>query len=464
MGSSGGPSHLYNPDYNNFAPRVAFSYDLTGKGRTVLRGGWGMFYDAFSQDIFLGHLPWNCIFCPGPAYPGTGPVGLQFGSASGAALDPNQPVYTGFGANSDFLAADPNLRTPYTQNFNLNVQQQVGSKAVIQIGYAGSKGTKLFQFLDINQPSQQEITAFDLANGVSGYGVPRNFANFFYLNQERSSANSIYHSLQTSLHISSWHGLSTQANFVWSHGIDTASDLEDFTPNQAQPQNSTNPAGDRGNSSFDIRRRFTWNFNYEFPRMSGSLARLKNGWGVDGVVNLQDGQPWQLNYEFEGDYSGAGEGFDRPDVIGPLHYSTNPSAFLDLSSFAAPCTWSPVADPTDSTEANCVAGTRHFGNLGRNSLRGPSFKEFNFSVYKNTALTERVNLQIRAEFFNLLNHPNFSNPELPNFIADVGSPDHFTGQHTGFYQITATGDTGIGNPFLGGGGPRGMQLAAKITF
>ena len=79
-----------------------------------------------------------------------------------------------------------------------------------------------------------------------------------------------------------------------------------------------------------------------------------------------------------------------------------------------------------------MAGTRHFGNLGRNSLRGPSFKEFNFSVYKNTALTERVNLQIRAEFFNLLNHPNFSNPELPNFIADVGSPDHL---HRAAYRL-----------------------------
>jgi hypothetical protein len=462
---NGGPSNLYNPDYNNFAPRVAFAYDVTGKGRTVIRGGWGLFYDAFSQDIFLGHLPWNCIFCPGPAYPGTGPVGLQFGSANGTALDPTQPVYSGFGPNSDFMAADPNLRTPYTQNFNLNVQQQLGNKAMVQIGYAGSKGTKLFQFLDINQPSQATITASDLANGVSGYGVPRPFANFFYLNQERSSANSIYHSLQTSLHISSWHGFSTQANFVWSHGIDTASDLEDFTPNQAQPQNSTNPAGDRGNSSFDIRRRFTINFNYEFPKMSGSLAKLKNGWGFDGVVNLQDGQPWQLNYEFEGDYSGAGEGFDRPDVVGPLHYSSgNPSQFLDLSSFAAPCTWASVGDPSVTDESNCVAGTRHFGNLGRNSLAGPSFKEFNFSVYKNTALTERVNLQIRAEFFNLLNHPNFSNPELPNFIADVGSPDFLSGRHGGFYQITATGDTGIGNPFLGGGGPRGIQLAAKITF
>jgi hypothetical protein len=286
VGSSGGPSNLYNPDYNNFAPRVAFAYDLTGKGRTVVRGGWGLFYDAFSQDIFLGHLPWNCIFCPGPAYPGTGPAGLQFGSVAldasgrGTALDPTIPIYSGFGPNSDFFAADPNLRTPYTQNFNLNIQQQLGSKAVFQFGYAGSKGTKLFQFLDINQPSHQAITASDLATGV-GYGsVPVNFPNFLYLNQERSSANSIYHSLQTSLRVSSWHGLSTQANFVWSHGIDTASDLEDFTPNQAQPQNSTNPAGDRGNSSFDIRRRFTVNFNYEFPRMSGSFAKLKNGWGT----------------------------------------------------------------------------------------------------------------------------------------------------------------------------------------
>ena len=158
-------NQLYGKDYNNFAPRVAFAYDVTGKGRTVIRGGWGLFYDAFSQDIFLGHLPWNCIFCPGPAYPGTGPVGLQFGSANGTALDPAQPVYSGFGPNSDFMAADPNLRTPYTQNFNLNVQQQLGNKAVLQIGYAGSKGTKLFQFLDINQPSQAVITASDLANG-----------------------------------------------------------------------------------------------------------------------------------------------------------------------------------------------------------------------------------------------------------------------------------------------------------
>ncbi len=115
------------------------------------------------------------------------------------------------------------------------------------------------------------------------------------------------------------------------------------------------------------------------------MAKLTDGWGLDGILNLQDGQPWHLNYEFQGDYSGSGEGFDRPDVIGPIQYtSSNPSQFLNLASFAAPCTWGTQANPNDVTEDNCVPGTRHFGNLGRNSLKGPSFKEFNFSVFKDT--------------------------------------------------------------------------------
>jgi hypothetical protein len=98
-------------------------------------------------------------------------------------------------------------------------------------------------------------------------------------------------------------------------------------------------------------------------------------------------------------------------------------------------------------------------------LKGPSFKEFNFSVFKNTQLTERVQLQLRAEFFNLFNRPNFANPELPNFIADPGvNGIDSAGRGVGFYALTATGDVGIGNPFLGGGGPRGLQFAAKVTF
>jgi hypothetical protein len=457
VGSPGVSSDLYNRDYNNFAPRLAIVYDLTGNGKTVVRAGWGIFYDAFSQDIFQGHVPFNCTFCPGPAYGNTGPGAVQLGSAVSQIVS-GQPVFGGFAPDNEFFAADPNIRTPYVQNFNLNIEQSFG-KAVLQVGYVGSKGTKLFRFRDINQPSSAQITAADLAcNCINSFSVPRPFANFFYVNQEESSASSNYNSLQTTLRISSWHGLATQANFVWSHSIDSASDSEDFIPNAAQPNNSLAPGLDRGNSNFDIRRRFTWNFTYALPKRNGDFAKLVNGWGFDGVLSIQDGQPFQLNYLFEGDYSGSGEGIDRLDVIGPVHYnSSNPTQFLDLTSFAAPCTTPTGAD------VDCVPGTRHFGNMGRNSLRGPSLKEFNLSVFKNTALTERVVLQLRAESFNLFNHPNFSNPSLPAFIADPGTPGA-NGRYTGFFPITTTSDVGIGNPFLGGGGPRGIQLAAKVTF
>jgi hypothetical protein len=468
---------LYGKDLNNFAPRVAAAYDVTGQGKTVVRAGWGLFYDAFSQDIFLGHLPWNCIFCPGPAYPGLGPNALGEGNASATRITPGVPVYGGFAPEGDFFSTDPHMRTPYIQNFNLNLQQQLGSKTVLQVGYVGSIGIKLFQFLDINQPSQAQITAADLAcvpDPPLSYcpsAVPRTVApNFLFLNQEKSSANSSYHSLQASLRTSGWHGLTSQANFVWSHSIDTASDLEDFEPNEAQPTNSTNPAGDRGNSSFDIRKRFTWNFTYQFPKMGGSMQKVKNGWGLDGILNLQDGQPWHLNYEFEGDYSGSGEGFDRPDKIATPQYSPgNPSQYLNLSAFAAPCTWGNTPNDDSADQTNCIPGSRHFGSEGRNSLLGPTFKEFNFSIFKDTPLAEHVNMSLRAEFFNLLNHPNFCNPFLPNFISDIGAPNAATGGYVtngvpAYYQLTATGDVGIGNPFLGGGGPRGVQFAAIFKF
>jgi hypothetical protein len=481
-------SQLYGKDYNNFAPRFGFAYDLLGKGKTVLRGGWGLAYDAFAQDIFTGHAPYNCAFCPGADYVGSGKAPISSAGLNsalpGGALSPTLPVYSGFSGLSDFFGADPHLRTPYTQNFNLNIQQQVGTKAVFQIGYVGAKGTKLFRFRDVNQPSQAQITAYDTSafqcNGATlpncpiagfdgpdgvNFNVPRTvYPALFFANQEESTAGSIYHALQTSLRMNNLHGLTSGVNFAWSHSIDNASDSEDFIPNAAQPNNSFLTNLERGNSNFDIRRRFTWNFAYEFPRIDGSWSKLKNGWGVDGVLNLQDGQPYQLNYNFEGDYSGSGEGFDRPDVVGPIRYGSG--AFgVDLSSFQAPCTFGNTTNIGGSGDSNCLAGTRHFGNLGRNSLRGPAFKELNFSISKNTPITERVTLQLRTDFFNIFNHPNFSNPNLPNFITDPANNGlDAAGRGIGLLPLTATGDVGIGNPFLGGGGPRGVQFSAKIVF
>ncbi len=498
IGSPGGPGSLYNPDYNNFAPRVGLAYDFTGKGQTVIRAGWGLFYDAFSQDIFLGHVPYNCAFCPGPAYAGVGPAAISNEGLSGNVLGAG-PVFSSPSPLGDFFGTNPNIRTPYVQNFNLNLQQQLGSRMVLEVGYVGSAGTKLFRFRDLNQPTQAQITAFDLSqcttwgqtapncfiagfDGPDGvdFNVPRTvFPNFFYVNQEEATANSRYNSLQTSFKVNGWRGLTSQANFVWSHSIDNASDLEDFIPNAAQPNNSFNTAAERGNSNFDIRRRLSWNLGYALPKHGGDLAKLKDGWGVDSAVTLQDGQPFNFNYNFEGDYSGGGEGFDRPDVVGPIQYGSAPFNFINLTSFQVPCTWGNTTANSSSGDSNCLAGSRHFGDMGRNSLRASTFKEWNFSVFKQTPISERVQLELRAEFFNILNHPNFANPILPGFISDPatngisnasnqlpGNPCYLVpfGRGCGALALAATGDVGIGNPFLGGGGPRGVQFVGKITF
>jgi hypothetical protein len=462
-----GQGRLYQPDYNNWGPRVSVAWDVTGKGKTVVRAGYGIFYDAFSQDMFMGHLPFNSGFDPGPAYSGFGPNPISSAGVNSGPFASGSPVYGFASPMGDAFGVDPNVRTPYMQNFNLNFQQELTRKTVFQIGYVGSNGHKLLRFRDINQPTQTQIDAFDMAcNCTLSYSVPRHYPTspFFYINYQEGSANSNYNALQTSLRVTDWHGLTTTLNYTWSHSIDDASDGEDYVPNASQPNDSTAPIGsNRGNSNFDVRNRLTWNFIYQFPNHKGSWQRVTDGWGLNGIVTAQSGQPFQLNYNFQDDFDGSGEGFARPQVVGPIHNSSDPAQFLDLTSFAIPCTY-PAAGGTGFADS-CIPGTRHFGNEGRNSLIGPHFRQFDFSIFKDTAITERIKLELRFEAYNLFNHPNFANPYLPSFIADaaangIGS----NGRSLGALRLTATGDVGIGYPFLGSGGPRGLQIAAKISF
>jgi hypothetical protein len=310
-----------------------------------------------------------------------------------------------------------------------------------------------------------------LANGIQNFGVPRPFRNnpfsAIYVLQQEASAYSNYNSFQASLRVNAWHGITSIVNYVWSRSLDNASDGEDFEPNAAQPNDSTRPQLEYGLSNFNVPHRFTWVFAYDFPTASSGRRRLKNGWGFNSSVTLQSGQPFQFNYNFESDFSGSGEGDDRPDRVGPVVYhSHNPANFVELTSFAIPCTVN-VTTATGSS-SDCIPGTRHFGNLGRDALHGPTFKQWDFAIYKNTAMTEKLNMQLRAEFFNILNHPNFANPFLPAFIADPGIKGFSVSGNrevgVGGFPIVATGDVGIGNPFLGGGGPRGIQLAVKFDF
>ena len=500
-----GLKRLYEPDYRNFAPRIGVAWDVTGKGKTVVRAGFGVFFDAFSQDFFLGHLPYPAFYAPGPAY---GDFGLN--PITGAALNPASATITKgvplYGPSDcsvvecDIFAVDRHVKTPYMENYNLNIQQQLTNNVVLQVGYVGSQGHRLFRFYDINQPTPQVIFAADCPNtplsqigrpctadpgaNIADFAAPRVFGNgglpgvgALYIFQQNSKGKSNYNSLQTSLRVSSWHGLTSVANFVWSKSLDNSSDGEDFVVNAAQPQDSSNPQREYGPSNFNISKRFTWTLAYDLPKMGGGMQRLKNGWGVDSTVTLQSGQPFTLNFNAEDDFSGSGEGYDRPDVVGPIKYDYHhPGNFLDLSSFAMPCTVAPGAS-AGLAFSDCLPGTRHFGTLGRNALVGPPYRQWDLALHKDTALGERATLQLRVEFFNVLNHPNFSSPLLPAFIADpasnvspfnnCGCGFHNAGNRevgNGAYQITATGDVGIGNPFLGGGGPRGIQLAAKFTF
>ena len=513
---------LYNSDKKDFAPRVSAAWDVTGKGKTVIRAGFGMFYDAFSQDMVLGHLPYPPFFDPGPAYNPFGSAPINSAGAVGGPITAGGALFGDQSTCSyecDVFAFDRNIKTPYMENYNFNIQQQLSSHAVLQVSYVGSQGHRLWRFFDINQPNQAAITASDLATAASsnysftdsfgnphtgscmtgnvptggpgcitGYdSVPDVYGNgpngaTFYIMNENSTGKSNYNALQTSFRITGWHGITSIMNYVYSKSLDNSSDGEDFEPNAAQPNDSTRPGLEYGPSNFNIPHRFTWNFAYELPKMGGDWQKLKNGWGVNSILTLQSGQPFQFNYNFEDDYSGSGEGFDRPDVVGPIKYSPrDPQNFLDLSSFAIPCTITTIAQtadpngtgPTGSAQ-DCVPGTRHFGNLGRNSLHGPTFKEFNFALYKTTNLTERITMQLRADFFNILNHPNFANPFLPAFLSDpaIHGFQLTNGRETGALGtpgvsspiISATGDVGIGNPFIGGGGPRGIQLAAVFRF
>src|SRR5581483_3231344 len=151
IGTSGAPSSLYPKDWNNFAPRVSAAYDMFGDGRTILRAGYGLFYDAFPQDLFIGQLPFN-TFNPGPAYNGIGPAPIGFVGSGGTTslLVANQPVYTGYASNDVFSVAQ-NLSTPYVQTWNLNIEHQIANGVALEVGYVGSVGSKLFRYLDINQ-------------------------------------------------------------------------------------------------------------------------------------------------------------------------------------------------------------------------------------------------------------------------------------------------------------------------
>ena len=493
IGAANGPASLYPKDWNNFAPRLSVADDLLGNGKLVIRAGGGIFYDGPSQDFFVGNQAYNTNAGEaGPAF-----NGIVFASPM-VYTAPSSPCYNNgnpiissnancpiFGPSSNYspssvFTVDQKLMTPRYGSYNVNIETQVTNKVSLQLGYVGSQGRHLFRFRDLNQVNNVSGSKDSCGNGQTiTYGAQcfptytvGSYVNIplYYVNQIETSALSNYNSLQATMKVQNWRGLTSTLNYTWSHSIDTASDGLDFVPNAAMPDNSFNPRAERASSNFDVRQRMQWYWTYNLPKLQ-QAKWITNGWALDGMFNFATGQPYTVSYLFEGDYNGSGEYYGRPDIIGNPYTGASGTNLLNMAAFAAPCTVD--TNPTSPTYGNCING--HPGSEGRNAFNSTNYTNFDFSLTKTTHLTKTVTMELRSDFFNIFNHPNFSNPLLPGFGIDVFGNSHTAGNRLvagadpstngpQYMTTTATPDVGSGNPYLGGGGPRSAQLAVHFTF
>jgi Carboxypeptidase regulatory-like domain len=409
---------LYPKDLNNFAPRFGFAWKAGRNAKTVVRAGYGIFYDVPALNFFTAN------------------TGLPNGGASGVNANPGggSPVYTITAKNvtfapgvSVFGSAGPvppfgafgisqDFRTPYIQNFNLNVQRELTSKTFLQVGYVGSVGRKLAILQDINEP----------INGVRPYSAA--YPTLATINTVNSVAVSNYNSMQLQLRQSLWKGLSGTFNYTWGHSIDDASDVRNTVPT-----NSYNLANEKGSSTFDARHVVTSFVSYQIPQWAPFAPRLTKGWQVNSLFSYQTGVP--LNVLAGTNRSGTGENRDRVDVIGDPFSGFSPTIPGSLA----------IQYITKAAFANPATGT--FGNIGRNAIYGPDLGAVDFSVFKRTPITERISAELRVEVFNIFNRTNYANPGV-------------TFSSSSFGQISSTRNNGSA-PGLGFGEPRNTQLGLR---
>jgi outer membrane receptor protein involved in Fe transport len=391
------------PDRNNFAPTIGLAWRPGGSNTTV-RAGYGIYYDQSSlapgEGLYFSppYFNFNLYF----------PVG-QIPLALSNPFPADFPIPV----PSSALAMQKNLVTPYIQQWNVNVQRELGRDRIVELAYVGSKGTKLLGARDLNQP-------FPSAQPLNPRPVPQ-FADIDIL---ESRADSNYNSLQARFQQRFQHGLTALASYTWSKSIDDASSFFSSSGDANFPQNSHDTRAERGLSNFDLRHRFSLSYSYDLPFGKGAL---RGGWQTFGIWTFQTGRPFTVALDPNVDNSNTGQsilGFganDRPNLLRPAALSNpTPDRWFDVGAFALP-----------------AYGT--FGNAGRNILTGPGFQSVNVSIVKNLRFAERASLQIRGEVFNLFNHPNF---DLPNIF--FGTPA---------FGVIQSAES-----------PRRIQFGAKILF
>jgi hypothetical protein len=492
-----GISSPYPMTHNNLSPRVGMASDLFGTGKTVLRSGFGIIFEQPSIRTFMfngGGLNLNPSGIPyvdgsGATQSPTGTITsfLQI-STDGTQInwiEPNQsptifPIGTSGNLCSvdvqcDVFGVDPNLRTPYVMNWNINLQQELTPSMLLQVAYVANHGVKLYSVLDINQVNplyddggeeigRPLVTNCPVSQGGQGFGGPCH-PQIGFLDQLANHSGSSFNSLQVTLTKRYSKGLYLLAGYTYGHAIDTA------TSNLAGvPPNSLDYNAERGNGDYDIRHRFTLSATYDLPSVKTKWQMLE-GWQVTSILNLQSGEPYTLG-DFSDDISYTGEFNDRWNMSGnpkDIHWSAKtPIPFFDFSDDAH----SSSACLAQATALGTLDNLYYYGcyqagsavitppadmtqgTMGRNIFRGPTYKNLDFSVSKIWNLNERFKLQFRGEFFNILNHANF---DVFTMNTDLGVSDNVG-------TVAFTPDVAASNPVIGSGGSRHIQLGAKVIW
>ena len=388
VGTEGIPRSGYSPDRNNWGPRLGVAWTPGSHGNTVLRAGYGIYYDQSSL------APGEGLYFNPPYFD----FKLYF-SLPGLPLtlyDPF-PSFFPFTVPASALGFQRDLRSPYVQQWNFSFQQQLGKSRVVELAYVGSKGTKLISARDINQPYPSPI----LPN-------PRPVIQFDDITFLESRSNSTYQGFQLRFQQRLDSGLSFLASYTCAKSLDDASSFFSSDGDPNFPQDSHNVRAERGRSNFDVKQRLSVSYSYDIPLGkghsrfgSGGLAStVFGGWQTFGILTFQSGRPFTVALLPEFDNSNTGRsilGFganDRPNLMGAASLSDpTPERWFDTSAFSLP--------PFGS-----------FGNSGRNILDGPGQQTINVSLVKNTMLAEGLTLQFRAEAFNFFNHTNFDLPDI----------------------------------------------------
>jgi len=394
-------------------------------------------------------------------------------------------------------AMDRNFRNPYVTNWTLGVQHAFTTNLSLDVAYVGNHGSRLPGMRDLNQP--------DLTTGNLPFATKFPYIGIINFLSNLSQSN--YNGLQTTLTQRTAHGLSFTVGYTYSHSLDDGS----YNISPFLPQDSTRPGLEYASSDFDVRHRFTFTATYALPGMK-SPAQMLEGWSVNSIVSWQSGEPWIAN-DMSNNISGTNEMADRWDFFG------NPNDFRSGNSSIPFCTGTNSSDGvcTQTTPSNFASGTTFtlpqaqgaalfssclaaavkvdgmqggptsgqvtsslgcyaqgnsviippalgtFGTMGRNIFRDSGLFNMDLSVTKQWRFQERLTAQFRVEFFNILNHPNFANPYGASSGFGLGA--YADPSQTQIFGCgCATPDQAAGNPVLGSGGNRAVQLGLKLIF